>query len=70
MIKRRFASSAFATMLNLIIQFSISFFLTSYIVETLGEEEYGFFFTCKQYRQLCINYYKCIEFNVGKIYWI
>lgn len=43
MIKRRFASSAFATMLNLIIQFSISFFLTSYIVETLGEEEYGFF---------------------------
>ena len=43
MPKRIFAASTATTMLNLIVQFSISFFLTSYIVEVLGEEEYGFF---------------------------
>ncbi len=43
MSNKNFASSAITTMINLIIQFSISFFLTSYIVETLGGEEYGFF---------------------------
>lgn len=43
MFNRQFAVNTYATLLNLIIQFSISFFLTSYLVETVGATAYGFF---------------------------
>lgn len=39
----QFASNTFFTAVNLIVQLSISFFLTSYLVNTVGETEYGFF---------------------------
>lgn len=43
MRKQQFAISTVATMLNLLIQFSLSFFLTSFLVESVGETAYGFF---------------------------
>ena len=43
MRQRQFAFNTAATLLNLLIHFSISFFLTSHLVETVGDVAYGFF---------------------------
>ena len=43
MKRRQFTWNTITTMLNLIIQFGLSFFLTSYLVRTVGDVAYGFF---------------------------
>ena len=43
MQQKQFAINTISTMLNLIIQFAVSFFLTSYLVRTVGATAYGFF---------------------------
>lgn len=39
----QFASNTIATMVNLLIQFSLNFFLTSYLIAQVGATAYGFF---------------------------
>lgn len=43
MNRRQFAINTGASTLNLIIQFSVNFFLTAYLVRTVGSTAYGFF---------------------------
>lgn len=43
MRQKQFAFNTIATMMNLMIQFSLSFFLTSYLVSTVGTSAYGFY---------------------------
>lgn len=40
--KQQFAINSIATVLNLVIQFGINFFLTSYLVRTVGSTTFGF----------------------------
>ena len=40
--RRQFAVNTIATSLNLVIQFGINFFLTSYLVRTVGSTTFGF----------------------------
>ena len=39
----QFASNTVATMMNLLIQFGLNFFLTSYLISSVGSTAYGFF---------------------------
>ena len=43
MAQRQFAQNTFATVINMAVQFSVNFFLTSYLVKTVGSTAYGFF---------------------------
>ncbi len=43
MINKQFALNTTAIGLNLLVQFTINFFLTSYLVRTVGSTAYGFF---------------------------
>ena len=43
MLQRQFTKNTTAIILNLVIQFTINFFLTSYLVRTVGSTAYGFF---------------------------
>lgn len=43
MLDRQFSLNTISVGLNLIVQFSISFFLTSYLVKNVGSTAYGFF---------------------------
>ncbi len=42
MLQRQFAINTIATIFNIAIQFAVSFFLTSYLVMTVGSTAYGF----------------------------
>lgn len=39
----QFVSNTIATMVNLLIQFGLNFFLTSYLISSVGSTAYGFF---------------------------
>lgn len=43
MQQTQFAKNTLATVLNIAIQFTVNFFLTSYLVKTVGSTAYGFF---------------------------